>query len=147
MALMIALSVGFSLPQASQNFSNDLYDWALKYETVEEFETEEDAQQFIDEYTKDMRAVFSNNKLGAVLCLVQMLLLIVLHLLAGFKANEIYYKHTIKSIREIKAETQDQNSQKLLYFKKGGISATITIIALLGYELIMALISFLFQYI
>ncbi len=147
MALMILLSVGFSLPQATQDFANDLYEWASKYENVQELETEEEAQQFIDDYTNDMKAVFSNNKLGTVLCLVQMALLLAVHLLAGFKANELYYKHTIKNIRQIKAETQDQNSQKLFYFKKGGISASITIIALLGYDILTTVISYLFQYI
>ncbi len=147
LSIMVLSAVIFSLPSASQKLSNDMYDFLLKYQTVEQPQTEEAAQAFMQEYTEDFKGVFSSNPVGIVLYASQLSVFIIMHLLAGFKANELYYKHTVKRIRKIKGEIQDQNQQRLLYFKEGGISLSATIIAILGYELVMAVVSYFFQYI
>lgn len=146
LGIILLSTVLFSVPDATKNLSNDMYEFVLKYETVERPETKENLDSFISEYKEDFSAVFKNNPVGTALYAAQLSVLLIMHLLAGFTANKWYCKHTVKKIRKIKSETQDTNQQKLLYFKEGGISLSATIIAILGYELVMAAVSYLFQY-
>lgn len=147
LAIMVASSIIFSLPSASEKLSEDLYNFIIQYENVEQPETEEEAEEFLTEYRSGFVSVFKNNLAGTVLLVSQLAVLLAMHLFAGLKANKLYYNHTIKSIRKIKAETQDENQQKLLYFKQGGISVSATILAVLSYEIVMMALSYLFQYI
>lgn len=147
LAVMIASSVIFSLPSASRKLSNDLYDFAAQYQELEQPETAEEEQSLLNEYRSGFVAVFKNNAVGTVLLVAQLAILLGMHLFAGFMANKLYYNHAIKNIRKIKNETPDENQQKLLFFKIGGVSVSITLLALLSYEFIMMAISYLFQFI
>ena len=147
LAVMIASSVVFSLPSASRKLSNDLYDFASQYQELEQPETAEDEQALLNEYRSGFAAVFKNNVAGTVLLVAQLAILLGMHLFAGFAANKLYYNHAIKNIRKIKNETPDENQQKLLFFKSGGVTVSITVLALLSYEFIMMAISYLFQFI
>lgn len=147
LAIMVASSIIFSLPSASEKLSEDLYNFVIQYENIEQPETEEDAEEFLTEYRSGFVSVFKNNVAGTVLLVSQLGVLLAIHLFAGFRANKMYYNHTIKSIRKIKAETPDENQRKLLYFKQGGISVSATVLAVLSYEFVMMAVSYLFQYI
>lgn len=146
-AIMVASSVIFSLPSASDKLSNDLYDMLVQYQDVEQPETAEEEQELMAQYRSDFINVFKENVAGTVLLVSQLGVLLAIHLFAGFKANKLYYNHTLKNIRQIKTETQDENQQKLLYFKKGGISVSATLLAILSYDFVMMAISYLFQFI
>ena len=147
LALIIASSVLLSLPSAAEKFSNDLYDFMVQYQNVEQPETEEDANAFVDEYRQGFVNLFKNNVAGTLLVMAQLIVLAGVHLFSGFKANELYYKHSIKQIRKIKAENTDKNQQKLMFFKEGGISLSATILAILSNEIVMMAASYLIQYI
>ena len=145
MALMLASSVICSLPAASDKFSDDLYDFMVQYQNAPE--TEEEAQAFLQQYRQDFMNLFKNNVVGALLIVAQLVVLAGVHIFAGFKANELYYKHTINKIRKIKEENADRNQQKLMFFKEGGISLSATILAVLSNDIIMMAASYLIQYI
>lgn len=140
-AAVICISLLFSLPSASRNFSSDISDFAEKYNSSSSVLTDEEYDNLISEY----RQVLTENKAGMALLAVQSIFMLVLHLVAGFKANKWYYNFAIKKIRKIKQETDDANLQKLRIFKEGGIGMAVTILVVMGYEALFMLINILFQ--
>ena len=147
LAIMLASTVLLSIPSAADKISEDLYDFAEQYQSVEAPDTAQEQQDLMNRYKSDFVTIFKNNIPGTALLLTQLGVLLGIHLFAGFKANKLYYNHTIKIIRKIKKETPDEAKRRLLFFKSGGVSASITLLSILGYDLIIMAISYLFQFI
>ena len=129
LALLMFSSIACSFPNSVQKFNNDVYEFEMKYE--EAGATEQDAQALADEMTRDFKALFVSNKLGAAIMLGYSFFYIALHLFLGFKADKWYYDHTICEIKKIKAETEDINQRKLSFFNRGGVAVGYTVLAIL----------------
>jgi len=82
-----------------------------------------------------------------VLIMVQGALSLAVQIFVGFKANKWYYNHTVTNIKKIKAEEQDPQKQKLLFFKSGGCSVGATFLAILANNMIVMAIEMLLTYI
>ncbi len=137
MAVILGVSLLVSIPQSSQSFSNDLYEWTEKYQYMNPEETT--AEQEIQSL-EEFKSIFTENVLGAVLVIAQSLLGLLMRIYAGFMANGWYYKHTVAKIKEIKESTPEPQLVKLKLYKDGGMSMTRASLAVLAnYVVIMAL--------
>lgn len=144
MALALLLTVGFSLLPPVQTFYNEMTEWTEKYsiENIDDLSEEEIAQA----YTERNELVLGNPT-GAILVVVQGALSLGLQIFAGFKANKWYYNHTVANIKKIKAEEQDVQKQRLLFFKTGGCSVGATFLAVLANNMVVMAIEMLLTYI
>ena len=77
------------------------------------------------------------NKVGVGIILGQSLASLVLSLYIGLNANTWYYKHTVKSIREIRSSETDTDIVKQRIFKAGGYAFGITFLAILAEKAII----------
>ncbi len=126
LAVTLVLSVGVNFIPSAQEFFNDITVWTEKYQNVDEF-TEED---MISAY-EEQAAIINENKVGAIIIFAQAAISLAIDIFVGFKANEWYYNHTIKNIKEIKSKTADTNERRLLFFKTGGTSVGFVFLAIL----------------
>lgn len=142
MAIMLLLSVGFSLPGPAREFTNELNEWAETYENADITTTEE-----MEEFYNSQYEIYTSNPIGVVLVAVQGVIAFILQLYIGFNANKWYYNHTIKSIKKVQSETADPNHRKLLYFKAGGMSMGAAFLAVLADNIVIMAIEMLFTFI
>ena len=144
MALSLLLTVGFNILPPVQTLYNDMTEWTEKYsvENADDLTEEEMAQAY-----KEQQEFILGNPTGSVLIMVQGALSLAVQIFVGFKANKWYYNHTVTNIKKIKAEEQDPQKQKLLFFKSGGCSVGATFLAILANNMIVMAIEMLLTYI
>ena len=144
MALSLLLTVGFNILPPVQTLYNDMTEWTEKYsvENTGDLTEEEMAQAY-----KEQQEFILGNPTGSVLIMVQGALSLAVQIFVGFKANKWYYNHTVTNIKKIKAEEQDSQKQKLLFFKSGGCSVGATFLAILANNMIVMAIEMLLTYI
>lgn len=144
MALSLLLTVGFNILPPVQTLYNDMTEWTEKYsvENTGDLTEEEMAQAY-----KEQQEFILGNPTGSVLIMVQGALSLAVQIFVGFKANKWYYNHTVTNIKKIKAEEQDPQKQKLLFFKSGGCSVGATFLAILVNNMIVMAIEMLLTYI
>ena len=144
MALSLLLTVGFNILPPVQTLYNDMTEWTEKYsvENADDLTEEEMAQAY-----KEQQEFILGNPTGSVLIMVQGALSLAVQIFVGFKANKWYYNHTVTNIKKIKAEEQDSQKQKLLFFKSGGCSVGATFLAILVNNMIVMAIEMLLTYI
>lgn len=149
MAITLGLAVITSVPQASADLSRDMGEFYEKYEdiAIQTFETDAEAQAYATEMMTDYTNIFKSNPVGTALYCAQLIAMGVLHLIAGFKANKWYYNRTISKVREINGKALEPLQKRLQMTREGGISATLTLLAVLGYDCATLLVNLLFQYI
>ena len=144
MALSLLLTVGFNILPPVQTLYNDMTEWTEKYsvENTDDLTEEEMAQAY-----REQQEFILGNPTGSVLIMVQGALSLAVQIFVGFKANKWYYNHTVTNIKKIKAEEQDPQKQKLLFFKSGGCSVGATFLAILANNMIVMAIEMLLTYI
>ena len=144
MALSLLLTVGFNILPPVQTLYNDMTEWTEKYsvENADDLTEEEMAQAY-----REQQEFILGNPTGSVLIMVQGALSLAVQIFVGFKANKWYYNHTVTNIKKIKAEEQDSQKQKLLFFKSGGCSVGATFLAILANNMIVMAIEMLLTYI
>ncbi len=139
LALILLISVGFSLIPSVQQFNNEVYEWQNQYSNVSSL-TEEEAEAAVTE----AQALYKNNTSGIILTLVANGLSIGIQIFIGFKANKWYYEHTVAKIRQIKAENADAQIRKLNFYKQGGMSMGYAFLAVLANNTIVMAVNMLF---
>lgn len=144
MAVMLGISVLLSIPSATTEFMNDMYEWSAKYSDTSEIDTEEEQAAYIESYMADMEKLFTENALGAAIVVADSVISLVLHLIAGFMANKWYYNHTASTIRKIKAEATEPEIRKLRYYKDGGMSMGAAFLAILANNIVVMAVDMLF---
>lgn len=145
MAVMLGISVLLSIPSATTNFMNDMYDWSEKYSDTSNIDTEEEQAAYIESYMADFEKIFTENTLGAALVVADSVISLLIHLIAGFMANKWYYNHTISKIRQIKAETTEPELRKLNFYKEGGMSMTRAFLAVMANNVAIMALNMLFS--
>ena len=144
MAISLLLTVGFNILPPVQTLYSDMTEWTEKYsvENADDLTEEEMAKAY-----KEQQEFILGNPTGSVLIMVQGALSLAVQIFVGFKANKWYYNHTVTNIKKIKAEEQDPQKQKLLFFKSGGCSVGATFLAILANNMIVMAIEMLLTYI
>ena len=142
MAIMLLLSVGFTLPTPVREFTNELNEWTEAYEDTDVTTTEE-----LEEFYKSQYEIYTSNPVGVAIVAVEGVISLILQLYIGFNANKWYYDHTVNSIKKAQSETPDPNHRKLLYFKAGGMSMGAAFLAILANNIIVMAIEMLFTFI
>lgn len=82
------------------------------------------------------KALWMNFLLGAI----GLLLTVSVRVLSALFANKLYYKHTIKSLKEIKETATDEEQKLKLIRKKGGVNLFAFIIAYMAVSFIPSVI-------
>ena len=98
-------------------------------EMSEQYSTTASAEQMYS----DEKALIKENPVGAALSVAPQVVLIIIGIIAGLKGNKWYYDQTVKDIRQLKSETEDQNLRKLNIYKKGGVSMAAACLSVLAY--------------
>ncbi len=145
MAVMLGISVLLSIPSATSEFMNDMYDWSAKYSDTSDIDTEEEQATYIESYITDAKKIFTENTLGAAIVVANSVITLLIHLIAGFMANKWYYNHTVSKIRQIKAETAEPELRKLNLYKEGGMSMTRAFLAVMADNAIILALNMLFS--
>ena len=78
-------------------------------------------------------ALAKENPVGATLSFAPQAVSIIIGIIAGLKGNKWYYDKTVKDIRQLKSETEDQNLLKLNMYKMGGVSIAAASLSFLAY--------------
>lgn len=97
-----------------------------------------DLAQFL--LTSNDAALWKNFILG----MAGVLITVAVRLLSALFANRLYYKHTIKTLKEIKETASDDEEKEKLVRKKGGVNLFAFIVA---YMIVAFLPSILFSFI
>lgn len=139
LAVMLLLSVSFSLIPSVQQFNNDVYDWQNKYSDYTSL-SEDEAKNAVSE----AKNLCADNKTGVVITLVANALSLGIQFFIGFKANKWYYNHTVSKIKQIKSETAEPELRKLNFYKQGGMSMSHAFLAVLANNIIVMAINMLF---
>ncbi len=139
LAIMLAMSVVFSLFPSVQQFNDDIYEWQSQYSDSTSL-SEEEAKNAIAE----AKNLCTSNIAGVVLTLVANALSLGIQLFIGFKANKWYYDHTVSKIKQIKAEFTEPEIRKLNFYKQGGMSMGHAFLAVLANNVIVMAINMLF---
>lgn len=145
MAVMLGISVLLSIPDATTKFMNDFNDWSYKYSDTSEVDTEEEQREYIENYTADFQKLISENVLGATIVVADSVITLLIHIIAGFMANKLYYNHTVSKIRQIKAENPETELRKLSFYKEGGMSMTRAFLAVMADNVAVMAINMLFS--
>ncbi len=139
LAIILAMSVVFSLFPSVQQFNDDIYEWQNQYSDSTSL-SEEEAKNAIAE----ARNLCTSNIAGVVLTLVANALSLGVQLFIGFKANKWYYDHTVSKIKQIKAEFSEPEIRKLNFYKQGGMSMGHAFLAVLANNVIVMAVNMLF---
>lgn len=134
LAFALALSIIPSLLPPVRAMSEDMNTYYEKYYNVAN--SSEMTQQEAETILSELAEVFAKNKTATAIMAIQAALQLAFHLAAGLMADKLYYREALKQIRKIKAENPDIDQQKLMFFKKGGITMTVTICVLLGVQIL-----------
>lgn len=140
LALTIALNIGFGILPPVVKYTDDIMN--IRDEIMTSDTT---SQEDIAKMQENLETATKNNLTGLALTTVQSVLLLVLRIVAGIYANKWYYEHTVKRIREIKAETPELARQRMLIFKKGGMSVSAPILAFMVSGCVAMIFSLLLQ--
>lgn len=140
LALTIALNIGFGILPPVVKYTDDIMN--IRDEIMTSDTT---SQEDIAKMQENLETATKNNLTGLALTTVQSVLLLVLRIVAGIYANKWYYEHTVKRIREIKAETPEMARQRMLIFKKGGMSVSAPILAFMVSGCVAMIFSLLLQ--
>lgn len=139
LAIILAMSVVFSLFPSVQQFNDDIYEWQSQYSDSTSL-SEEEAKNAIAE----AKNLCTSNIAGVVLTLVANALSFGIQLFIGFKANKWYYDHTVSKIKQIKAEFTEPEIRKLNFYKQGGMSMGHAFLAVLANNVIVMAVNMLF---
>jgi hypothetical protein len=90
------------------------------------------------------QALISSNDKGMwmnfILGTVGVLFTVAVRILSALFANKLYYKHTIKSLKEIKEKAADEEQKQQLIRKKGGVNFFAFILAYMAVSFIPSVI-------
>ena len=137
MAIMLILSFLSFLPPV-ERFESVSQEYYTELESLQEMDTDEETYtQTINELVAKSQTIVNENKVGVGIILGQSLASLVLSLYIGLNANTWYYKHTVKSIREIRSGETDTDIVKQRIFKAGGYAFGITFLAILAEKAII----------
>lgn len=139
LALLLVISVGFSIPPSAQRLAEDANEWYEKYSSASNL-TEEEMTSAVAE----QREIFFGNPAGLALTAARVVLTLAIQLFIGFKANKWYYEHTVSKIRKIKAETAEPELRKLNIYKEGGMSMGKAFLAILADNIIVMAVNMLY---
>lgn len=139
LAVMLAISVAFSLPSSVQKFVTDTNEWYEKHGDISSL-TEEEMEAAVAQ----QREIYTGNPAGVAITVVEGALSLAIQLFIGFKANKWYYEHTVSKIRQIKSETSEPELRKLNFYKQGGMSMGKAFLAVLANNTIVMAINMLF---
>lgn len=139
LAIMLVVSVAFSLPSSVQKFVADTNEWYEKYGDVSSL-TEEEMEAAVAQ----QREIYTSNPAGVIITAAEGVLSLAIQLFIGFKANKWYYDHTVSKIRQIKSETPEPQLRKLNFYKQGGMSMGKAFLAVLANNTIIMAINMLF---
>ena len=139
LAIMLAMSVAFSLPPSVQKFVADSNEWYEKYGDVSSL-TEEEMKTAVAE----QKEIYMSNPAGVVITAAEGVLSLAIQLFIGFKANKWYYNHTVSKIKQIKTEFAEPEIRKLNFYKQGGMSMGHAFLAVLANNVIVMAINMLF---
>ncbi len=139
LAIMLAMSVAFSLPSSVQKFVADSNEWYEKYGDVSSL-TEEEMETAVAQ----QKEIYLSNPAGVAITIAEGVLSLTIQLFIGFKANKWYYNHTVSKIRQIKADTTEPELRKLNFYKQGGMSMGKAFLAVLANNTIVMAINMLF---
>ncbi len=144
MAIMLALSFLSFLPPVAkfEAVSQEYYTELTELQKMDS--ADEEYLQAVNVLIAKSQAIVNEHKVGVRIIIGQSLATIALMIYIGLNANTWYYKHTIKSIREIRSEKLDTEETKQRIYKAGGYAFGITFLAILaekaiilGFELIL----------
>lgn len=139
LAVMLAMSVLFSLPPSVQKFVADSNKWYEEYGDVEDL-TEEEMIKAVNQ----QKDIYLSNPVGVAITVAEGVLSLAIQLFIGFKANKWYYDHTVSKIKQIKAEHSEPELRKLHIYKEGGMSMGKAFLAVLANNIIVMAINMLF---
>lgn len=125
LALSLFVSIAFSFLPPAVRFTEDITEAYEQY-------LADNSDEATDKYIKDVQQAFKSNPAGITLSVVQFALTLTLRIIAGMFANKWYYKFTLQSINNVKAETADENRQKIMFFKRGGMAVGAPILAFMA---------------
>lgn len=145
MAVMLGISTLLSIPNASTDFINDMYEWSAKYSDTSDIDTEEEQAAYMENYMADLEKLYSENSLGVAIVAADSVISLVIHLIAGFMANKWYYNHTVTKIRQIKAETTEPEIRKINFYKEGGMSMSRAFLAVMANNVAIMALNMLFS--
>lgn len=100
-------------------------------EILEKYSTSETAPSA--EMYSEEASLIKENPVGAALSIAPSVVLLIIGIIAGRNGNKWYYDQTVKDIRQLKSEIEDQNLRKLNIYKKGGVSIAAASLSVLTY--------------
>lgn len=144
MALVLCLSFLSYLPPVERLMA-DMTEYQEELETLSEQElSEEEYINTFNELTTKAQKAINDNKVGAGIVIGQSLSTVLVSVYIGFNANKWYYKHIIKSIKDIRSKENTPETIQQQILKTGGIAFGVTFLAVLvekiiifGFELIL----------
>ena len=137
MAILLALSFLSYLPPVEKFLaeSNNFYSQVV---ALNEEELDEQAYaQSLDNLTYEAQRIVTENKLGVGILAGQSLASIILAVFIGQNANKWYYRHVVKTIRDIRSKATDTDNIKQQIYKAGGYAFGITFLAILVEKIII----------
>ena len=139
LAVMLLMSVAFSLPPSVQKFVAESNEWYENYGDVSSLTEEE-----METAATQQKEIYLGNPAGVAITAIEGALSLAIQLFIGFKANKWYYNHTVSKIRQIKAEFTEPEIRKLNFYKQGGMSMSMAFLAVLANNMIVMAINMLF---
>ncbi|MBR5247191.1 MAG: DUF2628 domain-containing protein [Clostridia bacterium] len=144
MALLLSLSFFSYLPPV-QRFAESMVKYREEIVALNNADmTTEEYNHAVAQLTSEAQKAITENKLGVTILLSQSLLSLILVIYMGSNANKWYYKHIVKTIKDIRLKEKDSDTAKSMILKAGGVSygaAFLSVLAekavLVGFELIL----------
>ncbi len=137
MAIMLCISFLSYLPPA-ERFMTEMAQYQEEVESLgeQQLSEEEYINTFNELTTKTQKAIL-DNKQGAGIIAFQSISSILLSLFIGLNANKWYYKHVVKTIKEIRSKEVTREAKQQLLYKTGGLAFGVTFLAVLVEKIII----------
>ncbi len=137
MAILLALSFLSYLPPVERFLSEANSYYAEVVSLSEDGLDEQTDAQSIDYLSYRAQVIANENKLGISILTGQSLASLLLAIFLGKNANKWYYKHVVKSIRDIRSTETDADIIKQRIYKAGGYAFGVTFLAVLVEKIII----------